>query len=78
MQYLMDKLEFYLHFFGYAKDEREPYINLDSETNHEDAPGTAASLGSGSSSPTKKPDRTSGCLNKFEFYDYNGKASKAN
>jgi hypothetical protein len=22
MQYLMDKLEYYLHFFGYAKDER--------------------------------------------------------
>ena len=69
----MDKLELYLHFFGYAKDEKEDYINIDIDTNNQDT------LGSCSSAPTKKlPDRTSGCLNKFDFYDYKGKASKAN
>ena len=43
----MDKLEFYLHFFGYAKDEKEPYINLDTE-------GTVNSPGTPRNSPTLK------------------------
>ena len=52
MQYLMDKLEFYLHFFGYAKDERELYINLDTERSE----GTLNSpdIASNSATPTLK------------------------
>eukprot|EP00356_Strombidium_inclinatum_P005005 CAMPEP_0170501540 /NCGR_PEP_ID=MMETSP0208-20121228/38610_1 /TAXON_ID=197538 /ORGANISM="Strombidium inclinatum, Strain S3" /LENGTH=165 /DNA_ID=CAMNT_0010780145 /DNA_START=963 /DNA_END=1457 /DNA_ORIENTATION=+ len=48
-QALMDNLEHYLHFFGYAKHETTPEVD-------------ASRLARG--------------LNKFEFYDFNGGASK--
>jgi hypothetical protein len=51
---LMEKYEYYLHFFGYAKDERE------------------------NQNPEKHVGPNGGTYNKFDFYDYNGKAKTEN
>ena len=55
MSDLMKKLEYYLHFFGYAKDDREKEGQSDTHVG---------------------PNGVT--YNKFQFYDYQGKAKQEN
>lgn len=76
MKELMEKLEYYLHFFGYAKDESCERLNTTAEEDSErtvDAPETAT-FDDGKTTDKQEKNGVTFPL-KLDFYDYKGCAS---